>query len=206
MSPSPIRTRTDHPRRTCGSRRTIFSGEGWASLQSTLDGDLVGHAVAMDRFLEKAQRSLCISVLGEQKVNRLAILIHRAKQISPLPLDADVGLVHPPAHPDRALAAMEGLFQLGVVFQDPPVDRGVVHRHPTFLHQFFDMTVAQGIGQVPPDARQDNVLHKVGPLEADHDRALTRVVSRRTSGTDHTRNRAPRKICDRTPWSAWWPE
>jgi hypothetical protein len=40
----------------------------------------------MARFLEKAQRGLGISVLGEQKVNRLARLIDRAIQIPPLPV------------------------------------------------------------------------------------------------------------------------
>src|SRR5262245_55474889 len=44
----------------------------------------------------------------------------------------------------------------------------MVDRHPAFLHQFFHLAVAQGIGQVPPHARQDNDLHKVGPLQADH--------------------------------------
>jgi hypothetical protein len=41
-------------------------------------------------------------------------------------------------------------------------------------------------------------LHEMGSLEADHDGSLARVVSPWISGTEHTRNGAPRKICDRT--------
>jgi hypothetical protein len=37
----------------------------------------------------------------------------------------------------------------------------------------------------------------MGSLEAEHDGSLARVVSHWISRTDHTRNEAPRKICDR---------
>jgi hypothetical protein len=110
---------------------------------AAIDGDLFGHAVVMDRFLEKAQRRFGISVLGEQKVNRLALRVNRAIQIPPLPFDADVGLVHPPAAPHRALAAVERLFELWAIFQDPAVDRRVVNGHAALLHQFFDMPITQ---------------------------------------------------------------
>src|SRR5262245_23135199 len=39
---------------------------------TAIDGDLVGHAVAMDRLGEKAERGLGSPVLREQKVNGLA--------------------------------------------------------------------------------------------------------------------------------------
>jgi hypothetical protein len=59
-----------------------------------------------------------------------------------LPFDLDVGLVHPPTDPYRALAAMERLLQQGTVFHDPTLDGCVVDRDPTLLHEFFDMSIA----------------------------------------------------------------
>src|SRR6266545_7684862 len=115
------------------------------------------------------------------------------------PAAPNIRLIHPPAAPDRALAAVERRFELGTVFQDPPVDGGVIDGYPALLHEFFHLTVAQGIGQIPPHARQDHVSHKVGPLEADHDRSLARVVSRRISGTDHRRNDEQRKFATEPP-------
>jgi hypothetical protein len=34
---------------------------------------------------------------------------------------------------------VECLLQLRAVFDDPPVDRGVIDVNPTFLHEFFDV-------------------------------------------------------------------
>ena len=72
-------------------------------------------------------------MLGEQKVNGLAVLIDRSIQIAPLPLDLDVRLVHPPANPHRTLAPMEGLLELRAIFDDPAVHGGVIHLHPALL-------------------------------------------------------------------------
>ena len=94
---------------------------------------------------------------------------HRAIEVVPLAFDLDVGLIHPPAKPDWAFAAVERRFQLGAVLQDPAIDRRVVDGHPTFLHQLFDMAVAPRIGHVPPHTDQDNVLREMGPFEAHHD-------------------------------------
>jgi hypothetical protein len=49
------------------------------------------------------------------------------------------GFVHPPTYPHRTLAPMKGFLQLGAIFDDPPVNRGVIHMHPTFFHEFFHM-------------------------------------------------------------------
>src|SRR6266571_4494040 len=40
----------------------------------------------------------------------------------PLPFDFDVGLVHAPTDPHRALAPVEHFFQLGTVFHNPALD------------------------------------------------------------------------------------
>jgi hypothetical protein len=110
--------------------------------RTPVDGDLLRHAVAADRLLEKAERGRFVPLRGEQKVNGLAGLIHGAIEVVPLPFDLDVGLVHTPTDPYRALAAMERLLQQGTVFHDPALDSRVVDRDPTLLYEFFDMTIA----------------------------------------------------------------
>src|SRR5262252_7928925 len=110
--------------------------------RTPVDGDLLRHAVAADRFLEKAERRLLVSLLSEEKVNGLAVLIHRPIQIAPLAFDFNRGFVHPPADPHRALTPVECLFQQGTVFHDPALERRVVNRAPTPLQQFFDMPIA----------------------------------------------------------------
>src|SRR4029453_7063954 len=36
----------------------------------------------------------------------------------------------------------------------------------TFAHEFFHMPCAQWVGDIPADARQNNILWKMGPLKA----------------------------------------
>jgi hypothetical protein len=59
-------------------------------------------------------------------------------------------------------------LELGTVRYDPPVDGRMLNRAHTLLHAFFHLAIAQGIGHVPPHAGQDDLFHKMGPLEADH--------------------------------------
>ena len=56
---------------------------------AAVNGNRLGEPVAADRLLEKAQRSLFVPMLGEQKVNSLALLIDRTIEIAPLALYLD---------------------------------------------------------------------------------------------------------------------
>src|SRR5262249_61827740 len=87
---------------------------------------------------------LCISVLHEQKVNSLPVLIHGAIEVIPLAFDPDVCFIQTPTDPDGPLVAVKNLFQLGTVFHHPALDGGVIDWHATLLHEFFHMPVAQG--------------------------------------------------------------
>src|SRR5262245_17029959 len=79
----------------------------------------------------------------------------------------DVRLVETPAQPHWAFAPMEGFFQQGAIFDDPPINGGVIELHPAFCHQLLDMACAQGIGQIPPHAHQNDLWRKMGSLETD---------------------------------------
>src|SRR5262249_12014384 len=72
-----------------------------------------------------------------------------------------------PADPYGLLAAVERLFQLRTVLDDPPIDRGMIHVHTPFEHEFFDVARAQRIGQIPADSRENDGLGGMGSLEAD---------------------------------------
>src|SRR5262249_32129576 len=108
------------------------------------------------------------------KVNGLAMFVHGAIEVVPLALHLDVGLVHPPADPHWTLAPMERLLQLRAVFDDPPVNGGVIYVDSTFLHEFFDMARAQRIRHVPADTHQNDLFREMGPFETDrHRRSLS---------------------------------
>jgi hypothetical protein len=48
----------------------------------------------------------------------------------------------------------------------PTNDGGVIHRDPTFPHQFFHVTRTQGVRHVPADTCENDLLRKMGPFEA----------------------------------------
>jgi hypothetical protein len=116
--------------------------------------------------LQEAHHRPLVPLFGEKKVHRLAGLIHCALAFAPLTFDFEIGLVQPPTKPDRPLAAVKRRFQLETIFHDLAIDCRMVDKHATFLHQLFDMTIAQRIHHVPPDAREDDLPLEMGPFEA----------------------------------------
>ena len=56
------------------------------------------------------------------------------------------------------------------IFYDPPVNGGVIHLHPTFLHEFFDMARAQRVRHIPADSHENNLWGETGPFEIDRHR------------------------------------
>ena len=82
---------------------------------TAVNRDRFGEPVATDRLLQKLQCGLCVAVLGEQKVDRLARFIDGAVERAPLALDLDVRLVHPPADPYRALTPVKRLFSIPLI-------------------------------------------------------------------------------------------
>ncbi len=57
-------------------------------------------------------------------------------------------------------------FQLWEVMKDPAMNGAVVNREATFLHQFIDAPVTEGVGQRPTNALQDHVLLNMSAFEA----------------------------------------
>jgi hypothetical protein len=42
-------------------------------------------------------------------------------------------------------------FKLRGIALNPPVDRGMIDRKPTFSHHFFEVTIAERIAEIPTD-------------------------------------------------------
>jgi site-specific DNA recombinase len=159
-----------------GTMLVIIPPDGGGLGLAPINGDLLRHPMPADRLAEEARGGLLISVGGEEEVNGLSHLIDSAIEVAPLPFDLDVRLIHPPTDPHRPLAAVERGFELGTILHHPTVDGGVVDRHTALLHQLFDMTRAQGIGDIPPHTGQDNILREMGPLEAHHALSPSRLT------------------------------
>jgi hypothetical protein len=156
--------------------RRVVSSDGGRIGRAPIDGDPVGHVVAADCLGEEARGRLLVPLLRQEKVQGLSHLIHGAIKAAPLAFDLDIGLSHPPADPHRPLAAMERRFERRTIFQHPAMDGRVVDRHPTLLHELFHPAVASGRGHIPPHAREDNGLPKVGPLAAHHALSPSRCI------------------------------
>ncbi len=82
-----------------------------------------------------------------------------------LALHFDVRFAHPPTDPHQALAAVEGLLLERAILDDPWVNRGVIHRHAPFLHEFFDVTRAQRVRHIPANPHQNDLWGEMGTFE-----------------------------------------
>lgn len=103
--------------------------------------------------------------LGPQKeVDGVAALVDRAVQVLPLAADLDVGLVHPPALFDGALALAEHSCQDWQHLDGPVKQRGVIDENCALGHHLLDLAKTQWISGVPPNAHQHHLQRLVQPL------------------------------------------
>ena len=72
--------------------------------------------------------------------------------------------------PEPAKPFVKRFLDLRAVFDHPSVDGRVIHVDSTFEHEFFDVARAQGVGDIPADAHENDVLGKMRSLEADRHR------------------------------------
>jgi hypothetical protein len=151
-----------------GAVRRVIASDGCRIGLAPVARDPLRHAVARNRFRQKAPRRMTISLHGQEAVDGLTISVHGAVEVAPLPAHPEVRFIHPPAEPGRPLAAVERRFQLRALLQDPWVNRGVITRHAAFLPHLLQGARAQGIRHVPAHARQDKLYGTVGSLKADH--------------------------------------
>jgi hypothetical protein len=131
-------------------------------------GDLLRDAMAADHLRQKPLGRSLISMLRQEEIAGLPHFIPRPIKVVPLPLHANIWLVHPPTDPYRARAAVQGFLQRRAVLHDPAQDSRVDDWHSTLLHQFFDMVIAQGVRHLPSDTHENDGLREMGALDANH--------------------------------------
>src|SRR2546425_1089931 len=160
-----------------GAVLLIIALDGGFIRRTPIDRDLLRYAMVADRLLQKPEGGLLIALLGQEKVNGVALLIHGTIEVAPRAFALDGGLVHPPTDPHGTLAAVKRFFQLGAVFHDPALDGRVVDRYPPLLQEFFDMPIAQGIRHIPAHPQENDILREMGPLEAHRHRLSPSLLS-----------------------------
>jgi hypothetical protein len=74
-------TKDDH----CAVLRVV-SPDGRSIHLAPIDGDLLRHSKTSDGFGQRGRGRPLVALLGEQKIDGLARLVHRAVEIPPLPL------------------------------------------------------------------------------------------------------------------------
>src|SRR5512144_556571 len=134
-----------------------------------VDRDFVRQAVLPNRFLEEAPGGFLIAMGSEEEVEGLSLLIDSTIKVFPLPLDLNVGLVHPPARTDRALLSFpESRFQFRGELLNPAVNSGMIHLNATLFHHVLQVPIAERIGQVPANTQQDDIFFEAVAFEINH--------------------------------------
>ncbi len=89
----------------------------------------------------------------------LSQLLHRDEKI------LNVGFVHSPPIADAILLSPEDSFQLRRVMKDPAIDSAMINGKSTFLHHFFNISITEGVCQIPTNALEDHVVLKMPAFE-----------------------------------------
>jgi hypothetical protein len=100
--------------------------------------------------------------------DRRASLVDGPIQIFPATFDFDIGLIQSPAGADRALPSVELLIQQGSIFDDPTIERGMVDLDAALFHHLLEFSIADRIGDIPPDTPQNHVTFETAAFEFDH--------------------------------------
>src|SRR5512132_1161887 len=106
--------------------------------------------------------------MGQQEVDRPALLVDSPKQPLPLSIHLDARLVDPPGAARIALAPANLLLQLWRVVLNPPPDGRVIDHDAALRHHLLELAVADRVLAVPADALQDDEGMEAAELEGVH--------------------------------------
>src|SRR5512132_1800155 len=120
------------------------------------------------RLRQKTPGGPGVAAVGQQEVDRPALLVDGAKQPLPLSVDPDARLVDPPGAAGVALVPADLLLQLWSVALDPPPDGRVVDHDAAFRHHLLELAVADRVLRVPAHALQDDEGMEAAKLEGVH--------------------------------------
>jgi hypothetical protein len=113
------------------------------------DGDLLRNSIVVDCFNQESFGGQLVSVLGQQEVNGFAFFVNDSIQRVPFTFDLDVGLIHSSAGANSFLSFPERNFKDRSIFDDLSLNHSVIELNASFFHDFFDITIAQVVPQIP---------------------------------------------------------
>ena len=141
--------------------------------------------------------------LGTQKeVDGVAVAVDRPVLVLPLAVDLHVGLVHPPASTDRALAPTKHRRQHRRHLDRPAMQRGVIDEDPALSHHLLDVSKAQRIGRIPMHTHQHHfqrVMHPLNHLAQRFNNPCTVKLHQLTLPARAYRDRTRMATCQPTP-------
>jgi hypothetical protein len=143
----------------------VTGQDGLAIGLTTIDYDPLGSAVSPESLSQKPFGGGQVTFFAEPELDRIAVAVNGAVQISPLTTYLDIRLIHMPFPPDGPFALIETLEKLGGVTDHPAADSGVVNGDAALCHHFLQIPQAQAISKIPPYAQQDHRSIKLPALE-----------------------------------------
>jgi len=158
-----------------------------------IDIDQAWLTVVAYSFGEKPQCRLFVSLRGQEKVDSGAISINCPVVVFPLSFNADLGFIKTPAKPRFPFLFSKSTQKLWRVVCNPTVNGAVVNVKSSFLHDFFQITIAQAIGEIPTNTLKDHLTTKMPAFEGN--RCYLTISKPRIL--------APHGICDRTTVPPW---
>src|ERR1017187_9224113 len=109
------------------------------------------------RLSEERLRRRYATIPTRQKIDALALLVYSSIQVVPFAANGDVRLVYPPRRTDAARVPIPALLELGDIPNDPSQNRRVRDLDTTLRHHRHEISVAQPVGDIPADAKLNDV-------------------------------------------------
>jgi len=103
-------------------------------------------------FEKEALGRLCISGRAEEEFQRVRMPVSSPIKIHPFLFHFDGGLINTPRVRHGLQMRATTPFQLWSILLNPAVNRRMIHMQPSLQHDFFQITVAERIPSIPPDA------------------------------------------------------
>jgi site-specific DNA recombinase len=157
------------PQRTgVGEVACLLEGfEGWGIRRVLINRDdpWGGCMLGLEGLTEKALGGLGIAGRTQQKVESMALRIDRPVEVIPLFLNFDVGLIDAVRISRRCEIGPAAFVKLGRVALDPAEHRRVIDVEAALQQEFFHVTVAQGIPEIPSHPTDNDLGSKVAPFE-----------------------------------------
>src|SRR6266540_4292988 len=144
-------------RTTFGKCSLLLKGlEGWGRGGVLIDGDdpWGGCMAGTEHLPEEALCSLRIPRRTQQEINRVTFGVDRTVKIVPRFLHLDVRLIDAVGVVRLGEMNSTPLVEFRGMALDPAEHRRMIDVEPTLQQEFFDITVAEGIAEIPSHPTQ----------------------------------------------------